>query len=327
MATYYDIFGQKVQYFSSDPSDLVEGQVWYNAPAKVGKVQSYNAAVAWSSGGTMNTARGGFYGGAGAGVNDGLIGGSNPTAVEQYNGTSWTTKTSPSDGTTQRTWWGDSSSAAGQVMGYPYSNTEEWDGSSWTAGGSFPTNIYTGHAVGSLTDAIYWGGFDSSPNLSSMSAVYNGTTWTNSPNTPTAAGYSGGGLGTGAAALGYGGYTGGPTIQITTAYEWNDTSWSNTNSCNTRVQYGDGFGIQTAGVKVGGGQPPGNPNAPNSTELYDGTSFTISPGQLNNARGGGAGSGVTNANAFYAGGGAAPLQNTTEEWAGIGVATKTITAS
>jgi hypothetical protein len=212
-------------------------------------------------------------------------------------------------------------------VGYPYSNTEEWDGSSWTAGGSFPTNIYTGHAVGSLTDAIYWGGFDSSPNLSSMSAVYNGTTWTNSPNTPTAAAYSGGGLGTGAAALGYGGYTGGPTIQITTAYEWNDTSWSNTNSCNTRVQYGDGFGIQTAGVKVGGGQPPGNPNAPNSTELYDGTSFTISPGQLNNARGGGAGSGVTNANAFYAGGGAAPLQNTTEEWAGIGVATKTITAS
>jgi hypothetical protein len=104
VATYYDIFGQKVQYFSSDPSDLVEGQVWYNAPAKVGKVQSYNAAVAWSSGGTMNTARGGFYGGAGAGVNDGLIGGSNPTAVEQYNGTSWTTKTSPSDGTTQRTW-------------------------------------------------------------------------------------------------------------------------------------------------------------------------------------------------------------------------------
>jgi len=216
VATYYDIFGQKVQYVTSDPSDVVEGQVWYNSTSNTGKVQAYNAAVAWSTGGTMNTARGGFYGGAGAGVNDGLIGGSNPTAVEQYNGTSWTTKTSPSDSTTQRTWWGDSSSAAGQVMGYP---------------------------------------------------------------------------------------------------------------CNTRVQYGDGFGIQTAGVKVGGGQPPGNPNAPNSTELYDGTSFTISPGQLNNARGGGAASGLTNANAFYAGGGAAPLQDTTEEWAGIGEATKTITTS
>ena len=55
MATYYDIFGQKVQYLSSDPSNVVEGQVWYNSPSRVGKVQRFQSA-AWSSGSAMSAA-------------------------------------------------------------------------------------------------------------------------------------------------------------------------------------------------------------------------------------------------------------------------------
>ena len=332
MATYYDIFGQKVQYLSSDPANLTEGQVWYNSTSNTAKVQGYSAFGSFSSGSTMNTARGGFYGGAGSGNTDALIGGVNPTpAVEQYDGTSWTNKTGPGSSADQRSWWGDSSTAAAQVAGLIWPTiqtaTEEWNGSAWTTGGSLTHTVYTGHATGSVADAIYWGGFSSPGAMVSSAAVYDGTSWTNSPNTPEAAGYSGGGFGTGAAAVGYSGYAGTPTIQSTTAYEWNDVSWTTTNPVNTRVQYGNGFGIQTAGVKVGGGQPPGAPLAPNSTETYDGTCFSINPNQLSNLRGGGAGAGTTNASGIYAGGGPPTTNSATEEWNGAGPITKTITTS
>jgi hypothetical protein len=31
MAAYINIFGQKIQYISSDPEPVQEGQVWYNS--------------------------------------------------------------------------------------------------------------------------------------------------------------------------------------------------------------------------------------------------------------------------------------------------------
>ena len=332
MSDYKDIKGLKVRYLASDPANPESGEVWYNSTTNVAKIQGYNAFGTWSSGGTMNTARGGFYGGAGSGNTDALIGGVNPTpAVEQYDGTSWTNKTGPGASADQRSWWGNSSTAAAQVAGLIWPTiqtaTEEWDGSTWTAGGSLSQSLYTGHVTGSVTDAIYWGGFGPGGGTSNGAAVYNGTAWTNSPNTPESSGYSGGGFGTGSAAVGYSGYTGGPTTQSTTAYEWNDVSWTTTNSVNTRVQYGDGFGIQTAGVKVGGGQPPSSPIAPNTTETYDGTSFSINPGQLNGLRGGGAGAGTANTSGIYSGGGGPTTNSSTEEWNGAGPAVLTIGTS
>tara|TARA_Y100001970_G_scaffold293545_1_gene441107 strand:+ start:2932 stop:3927 length:996 start_codon:yes stop_codon:yes gene_type:complete len=331
MATYKDIHGNNIPIRASDPSNPITGEVWYNTTSRELKVLGFNTNGAWSSGGTMNTARGGFQGGAGASKNDGLIGGTSPTAVEQYDGTSWTTKSSPGSSASQRSWWGDSSSAAAQVSGLIWPNiqqiTEEWDGSSWSSGGGFPTAIYTGGVTGSLNDAIYWQGFTSPGAQSNFSATYNGTSWTNAPNVPESAGYSPSGFGTGAAAVGYSGYTGGPNVQSTTAYEWNDTSWSATNPVNQRVQYGGGFGTQTAGVKCGGGAPPSAPTAPNTTETYDGTSFTINPNQLTNLRGGGASGGVADTSGLYSGGGAAPTQDTTEEWDGAGAATKIVSDS
>jgi len=328
MATYKEIFGKGIKNLSSDLSgDAHLGQIWYNTTSNTLKTLLNSAA--WSSGGALNTARGGFSGGAGASVTDGLIGGTSPTAVEQYDGTSWTTKTSPAAATGQRTWFGDSSSAAVQVSGLIWptiqQTTEEWDGSAWTAGGAFPTAAYTGGATGSLTDGIYWQGFTPPGAATNFSATYDGTSWTNAPNVPESTAYSPAGFGTGSAAVGYSGY-GSPT-QPTTAFEWNGTSWATTNPVNTGVQYGNGFGIQTAGVKCGGAQPPSAPEPLNSTETYDGTCFSIGSGQLANPRGGGAASGTTNANAFFAGGGPAPVQGTTEEYSSSVQTVKTITTS
>lgn len=50
MATYFDIFGQQVQYLSSDPSPSAEGQVWFNSTTSVAKVVGFNPG-SWSTGG------------------------------------------------------------------------------------------------------------------------------------------------------------------------------------------------------------------------------------------------------------------------------------
>ena len=55
MTTYKEIFGKYIKNYSSDPTDDVEGQVWYNSTTGVFK--SVVAVDAWSSGGNLATAR------------------------------------------------------------------------------------------------------------------------------------------------------------------------------------------------------------------------------------------------------------------------------
>ena len=56
MSTYYQIFGGKINVVTSDPSNPIEGQVWYNTTSEVLK---YRAATtsAWAAGGNLGTAR------------------------------------------------------------------------------------------------------------------------------------------------------------------------------------------------------------------------------------------------------------------------------
>jgi hypothetical protein len=91
MATYKGIQGFTIQNLSADPSNPIEGQVWYNSTSNVWKVEEATAAGSWATGGDLNTARSTL---AGAGTQTaGLgFGGGNPTivgATEEYNGTSW----------------------------------------------------------------------------------------------------------------------------------------------------------------------------------------------------------------------------------------------
>ena len=56
MADYKAIKGWTIQTVSSDPSNLVTGQVWYNST--LGKIRGAKlAAGAWASGGNLNSAR------------------------------------------------------------------------------------------------------------------------------------------------------------------------------------------------------------------------------------------------------------------------------
>ena len=59
MATYKEISGLNIKTLSSDPSNLNEGDMWYNTTSNTLKVAEL-AASAWSAAGVLNTARDNF---------------------------------------------------------------------------------------------------------------------------------------------------------------------------------------------------------------------------------------------------------------------------
>jgi hypothetical protein len=92
MATYKGIQGFTIQNLSADPSNPIEGQVWYNSTSNVWKVEELTTAGAWATGNNMNTAR---FALAGAGIQTealafGGYDGTYKDSTEEYDGTSWT---------------------------------------------------------------------------------------------------------------------------------------------------------------------------------------------------------------------------------------------
>ena len=66
MANYKDIHGTQIEVVSSDPSNPVNGQVWYNTTASALKGFTSNPTGAWASGTAVNAGRGGMgYGNQG----------------------------------------------------------------------------------------------------------------------------------------------------------------------------------------------------------------------------------------------------------------------
>ena len=57
MTTYKVLKGTNIQAVSSDPSNPIEGQVWYNTTDNVTKGQAATAAGSWASGGALNNGR------------------------------------------------------------------------------------------------------------------------------------------------------------------------------------------------------------------------------------------------------------------------------
>ena len=84
MTTYKEINGTNIEAVASDPSNPVEGQVWYNTTTNVVK-GVVNDPGSWSTGGALNTGR---QDPAGAGTQTAALafGGSGVTAAtEEWN--------------------------------------------------------------------------------------------------------------------------------------------------------------------------------------------------------------------------------------------------
>jgi hypothetical protein len=244
----------------------------------------YNGS-SWTSSGNLNTGRAG----ASAGTQTSTLNVGGYTAPlgysslnEAFNGSSWTVKTNHPEANVPGGGLGIDTAFL-RVGGYNGSTwtttTSQWNGTAWTAGGSFsPTSAsqIVGTA-GTLTAGLKFGG--AIPGSPLVAEAYNGSTWTASPSINTALGPTTG-QGTQTSALMAGGYGGSPEVVLNNSESYNGTAWSTQPSFSTPrgYQYGQGRASNsptgaTAGLIFGGDAYPAAGNR-NQTELFTGAAVT-----------------------------------------------------
>ena len=321
MATYYDIFGQKVQYLSSDPSDVQIGQVWYNSTSNTAKVQGLGTA-SFASGGTYpvtgrqiaqatTSATSGFaFGGVNAQPGAGRTNESNT-----YDGTTWTGAPTVPQGANHAGFGTPGAAVAAGSNAHPSIGTLDgaysWDGSTWTAAN--PMNSYertNSGAFGTQTAGIVVGGEPAQ----TTSREYDGTSFTAGPATNVS--MSGGSSGAGSAASGAA-LAGNPSTQFE---EWTGTAWTASTASPTQNAYGFAAGQDSDNfISMG--------NLPGGSMLWNGSSWSTDA-VLSTSRGSGApNSGSTVSSALVVAGNDPSNTNLTEEYTGAGAITKTITTS
>jgi len=324
VATYYDIFGQKVEYLSSDPSPVAEGQVWYNSASNTAKVRTYNAAGTWASSPSLND---GKQSGGAAGISTAALafGSSQPAQYrgsESYNGSTWTTTNVMSQDGDYCNGFGLQTAAVAAGDGGPVgaNSTSLFDGTCWTAGNPTTQYAYASCGLGIQTAGMLAGAFDGSgPGTANYVQLWNGTCWSNSPNDLNTARYNAlGSAGTQTAALIFGGNPG----DVTATEEYNGGAWTSVNGLNTGSSAGSGGGTQASALGFGGG---GGPEA--VTQLWDGTCWSANPNamptgkkEMNNVMG-------TDTANLSIGGIGGPGNSTVFEYTGPGVSTQTITTT
>ena len=98
MANYRNIHGINIETVTSDPSNPVNGQVWYNSTDQKLRGNAQSTAGAFASTNSLNTAHGGaactnqgtqtsalMYGGANSGGSPDFL-----AQTESWNGSNWT---------------------------------------------------------------------------------------------------------------------------------------------------------------------------------------------------------------------------------------------
>ena len=177
----------------------VEGQLFYNSTANAFKETILDIPnAAWSSGGNLNTGRGGSFGygteGTTMGVVAGIGAGSHPdgngnsSAHEQYNGTSWTEvnemNNPRSDGSASGPFTSSIMIAGFDDYAYyssPYAvDCETWDGTSFTEVANLNTGRgYVGSSGTSSTSALVSSGYTSPPATGyANTEIFDGSAWT-----------------------------------------------------------------------------------------------------------------------------------------------------
>ena len=291
MSEYINIHGQQIEKRSSDPANPTLGQIWYNTTSR--ELKGYQFFQGWASGGNLATARSGLRG---AGTQTAALA-FNATATEEYDGSAWTSGGSMGNAEGGLAGAGTQTAALAfggrqtDVVASPATvtisiiykqTTEEYNGSTWTAGGNLGTARGSLAGAGTQTAGLAFGGITgnysypvATPNPNAHSATsateeYNGSAWTSGGNLGTAR-YNLAGAGTQTVGLAFGGT--GPTAATE---EYNGSTWTAGGSLNTARNFLAGAGTQTAGLAFGGSSLA-------ATEKYDGTSWTT-VGSLNIGR-------------------------------------------
>ena len=334
MADYKAIKGESIQTVSSDLSNPILGQVWYNST--LGKVRVAKTQVgAWATSNNMATARGESSGAgtstAGIAMGGAILSGPTSALCETYDGSSWTEVADLNTardggmsniGTQTATLLGGGGPAAGRK-----DEVEQWNGSSWTEIADINTGRWAGGGSGTTTAAIIFGGGDpsNSPNQSVLNEEWNGTSWTEIADMSRPGGrtWFGAAGDTSTAAIAFGGAPGNNVHSET----WDGSSWTEGSNLNTGRRYPDGFGSSEACIGASGYVTN---DVVKNTEEYNGTSWTevadlTTVGRFNSYSFGTTSAGV------LAGGGGPPgtwsILANTEEWTGETVVAANVTAS
>ena len=323
MAAYINIFGQKVQYLSSDPDPVQTGQVWYNSTSNALKYRGSNATSAWATGGNLNTSRRRL---AGTGVSGtaalAISGTADPplyNQVESYNGSSWTEVADVNTAREEHAAAGTYTAALvfGGKSGSATANTETYNGSSWTEVSNLNTarQELTGSGA-TNTASIAVGGV---PNRA-ITENWNGSSWTEVGDLNTGRSSFRGGSGTPTSALVFGGAAG-PYVAVTES--WNGSAWTEVADLNTAAGYGaQTIGDSNTSALAAGGYTGSDTS---NTERWNGSSWTevanIPVATVNHGGSGTASSGI------IFGGRNPSVTNNSYEWTGAGAVTKTVSTS
>ena len=310
MADYKAIKGHNIQTVTGDPSTLAVGDIWYSTVTK--KIRGAQiGAGAWSTGGTLNSARRGAAMTGATNTAAHCFGGELPATTdnsEEYDGSSWTEGDNMNDG--RQRLGGCGTQTAGLAVGgepSPSVKTESYNGSSWTELADY--NTPAGHvgAFGTTTAAVKVGG---TPGTVTECEEFNGTAWTEVTDLPAHI-YGGGTAGT----LSNGMVFAGQPPPFTRSFEYDGTNWTAGGALNQGKHASNGFGeSQTTATNVTGSVP--TPTVVANTEEYDGSSWT-EVADLSTAREAAAANG-TRASAIVASGAGTDqspdVYNLTEEW-------------
>jgi len=334
MATYKGIHGTKIQDFTSDPANPLEGQVWYNETDNVLKYFYINPG-SWSTGGDLNTARSNPRG-TGTQTAALSFGGKTPALnelalTESYNGSTWAelndlntarTVLGGAGTSTAALAFGGENGSPGDPNGGMTAATESWNGTSWTEVNDLNAVKQDLGGAGTQTSALAFGGNVSGVGIVGTTETWNGTNWTEVNDLNTARQEVAGGGANNTSALCLAGEE--PAVSGKTE-SWNGTNWTEVNDLNTvrRLTMGSA-GTQTSHLFWGGydGSPP---IALAITESWNGTNWT-EVADLNIGRNGIGGAGAGNTSALAFGGNLPGATAATEEWS-VGPATVTITTS
>jgi hypothetical protein len=225
--------------------------------------------TSWTAATAMNTGHG-YFSGGGTLTAAIAAGGNVPAAsliAEEWNGTGWTTINSMV-GTARTSYLGTGTTSAFWCAGgYTppttfQAETEQYDGTSWTAGGAPNTARSFGGASGPATAALQFGGTSANPSGDvtynwAKTESYDGTTWTELGSEMSTARGQGFQLGTtNTAAL----VASGTNPHSNPAVEEYSVSinsvtagaWATGGTLGTGRQNGSGMGISTAALVAGG---------------------------------------------------------------------------
>jgi hypothetical protein len=188
MATYKEIRGTQIEIVANDPSNPVEGQVWYNTTSNVLKGLAATTAGSWATTNSLNQPREALAAAGSAPASTSLVylGFNNPTKYAQtelFNGTNWTELNDANTARANAAGFGISTAAiaAGGYLGPPGSTAivESWNGTNWTEVNDLNQHKYTSGGAGTSTAGLIFGGGTTPPyGVLDETETWNGTNWT-----------------------------------------------------------------------------------------------------------------------------------------------------